>query len=156
MKEKEKEIRKQVNLKLKIVIEYFYTICLQERQKNQNLKIHETGIKNKGTITVGRLNELCKIDEEQDEDYTKLNIVDAAKSAIKNRVRQKEPMHQFIEKKREMLLFQMLIDHKREQINQFEELTRLHRRGLEKSEQMLDEDLEAFNKFLEMNKNDSR
>ena len=54
------------------------------------------------------------------------NIVDAANSAIKNRVRQKEPMHQFIDKKREMLLFQMLIDHKREMINQFEELSRLH------------------------------
>lgn len=55
-----------------------------------------------------------------------------------------------------MLLFQMLIDHKREQINQFEELTRLHRRGLEKSEQMLEEDLNAFNNFLEENKNKSR
>lgn len=50
----------------------------------------------------------------------------------------------------------MLIDHKREQINQFEELTRLHRRGLEKSEQMLEEDLNAFNNFLEENKNKSR
>jgi len=50
----------------------------------------------------------------------------------------------------------MLIDHKREQINQFEELTRLHKRGLEKSEYMLEEDLEAFNKFLEENKNNSR
>lgn len=69
MKEKEKEIRKQ------------------ERQKNTNLKIWEKGIKSKGAFTVGRLNELCKIDEENDDDFTKLNIVDAAKSAIKNRVR---------------------------------------------------------------------
>lgn len=32
--------------------------------KNYDLKIWEKGIKNKGTITVGRLNEFCKIDEE--------------------------------------------------------------------------------------------
>ena len=50
----------------------------------------------------------------------------------------------------------MLIDHKREMINQFEELTKLHRKGLEKSEQLLEEDLELFNKFLEENKNNSR
>ena len=50
----------------------------------------------------------------------------------------------------------MLIDHKREMINQFEELTRLHQKGLDKSEQMLEEDLELFNKFLDDNKNESR
>lgn len=50
----------------------------------------------------------------------------------------------------------MLIDHKKNQINEFEELTRLHKKGLEKSETMLEEDIEAFNKFLEENKNNSR
>lgn len=35
-------------------------------------------------------------------------------------------------------------------------MTRLHRRGLEKSEQMLEDDLKAFNSFLEENKNKSR
>ena len=84
------------------------------------------------------------------------NIVEAAKMAIKNKVRQKEPMHKFIEKKREMFLFQMLIDHKREQINQFEELTRLQERGLQKAELMLEEDLEAFNQYLDTNKSKSR
>lgn len=65
-------------------------------------------------------------------------------------------MHEFIEKKREMLLFQMLIDHKREQINQFEELTRLHRKGLQKAEQMLEEDMQAFNDHLNDNKRQAR
>ena len=82
--------------------------------------------------------------------------MEAAKMAIKNKVRQKEPMHKFIEKKREMFLFQMLIDHKREQINQFEELTRLQERGLQKAELMLEEDLEAFNQYLDTNKSKSR
>lgn len=55
-----------------------------------------------------------------------------------------------------MLLFQMLIDHKRAMIDEFEKLTRLHRKGLEKSEQLLEEDLEIFNKFLDGNKNSLR
>ena len=36
-------------------------------------------------------------------------------------------MYQFIDKKREMLLFQMLIDHKRGMIDEFEQLTALHK-----------------------------
>ena len=50
----------------------------------------------------------------------------------------------------------MLIDHKREMISEFENLTQQHRQGLQKSEQLLEEDLELFNKFLEDNKNNSR
>ena len=48
--------------------------------------------------------------DEKMKDQQKLNIIEAAKSAIKNRVKQKEPMYKFIQKKREMFLFQMLID----------------------------------------------
>ena len=55
-----------------------------------------------------------------------------------------------------MFLFQMLIDHKREQINQFEELTRLQERGLQKAELTFEEDLEAFNQYLDTNKSKSR
>eukprot|EP00825_Cyclidium_porcatum_P040642 TRINITY_DN5188_c0_g1_i3.p1 TRINITY_DN5188_c0_g1~~TRINITY_DN5188_c0_g1_i3.p1 ORF type:complete len:392 (+),score=110.59 TRINITY_DN5188_c0_g1_i3:185-1360(+) len=44
----------------------------------------------------------------------------------------------------------------RDRINHYEELSRLHRKGLEKCEGMLEEDIENFNKFLEENKNNSR
>lgn len=50
----------------------------------------------------------------------------------------------------------MLIDHKRGMIDEFEKLTKLHRLGLEKSEQLIEEDVELFNKFLEQNKMSSR
>ncbi len=43
----------------------------------------------------------------------------------------------------------MLIDHKRGMIDEFEKLTKLHRLGLEKSELLIEEDVELFNKFLE-------
>lgn len=50
----------------------------------------------------------------------------------------------------------MLIDHKRQKINQFEDLTRLHRKGLERAEKMLEEDMEAFNSYLNENKKEAR
>ena len=52
-------------------------------------------------------------DEIEEENQTKTSLIEAAKNAIKNRVKINEPMHEFINKKRETLLFQMLIDHKR-------------------------------------------
>ena len=55
-----------------------------------------------------------------------------------------------------MFLFQKLIDKKRKQINKFEEMTRLHERGLQKAEEMLEDDLEQFNEFLDENKNNCR
>ena len=55
-----------------------------------------------------------------------------------------------------MFLFQMAIDQKKEQIKEFEELAHLQELGLQKSEMMLEEDLDAFNKFLEENKNKCR
>ena len=128
-----------------------------QRLENAQKHIWEKG--GKGTQE-GRLKMVQEMVKEAKGEMRKndqrVNIVEAANSAIKNRVRQKEPMHKFIEKKREMFLFQMLIDQKREQINQFEELAKEHERGLQKSELMLEEDLEAFNKFLEENKNKSR
>ena len=43
----------------------------------------------------------------------KVKIIDAAKIAIKNRIRDKETMQDFVLKKREMFLFQMMINCKR-------------------------------------------
>ena len=105
----------------------------------------------------GKLKSLWKQEEEQDNQIEKqMNIIDAANSAIKNRVKHKESRRVFVDKKREMFLFQKLIDKKRKQINKFEELTRLHEKGLLKAEQMLENDLETFNRYLEENKTKSR
>jgi hypothetical protein len=88
-----------------------------ERARNKNLRIWEKGVRHQPSMTIRKLNELCR---DQEEESKKLNIVDAANKAIKNRVWSKEPIHKFIDKKREMLLFQMMIDHKREEINNYE------------------------------------
>ena len=65
-------------------------------------------------------------------------------------------MHDFVSKKRETLLFQMLIDHKRQKINEFEELTKLHKKGLQRAQLMLQQDMQNFNTYLAENKKDAR
>lgn len=82
--------------------------------------------------------------------------MDAAKIAIKNRIKDKETMFDFILKKREMFLFQMMINCKREQINNFEDKVKLKQLGLVNNEKILERDLEYFNEYLEQNKNRAR
>ncbi|CAD8146174.1 unnamed protein product [Paramecium pentaurelia] len=129
----------------------------EERIKFSKLKIQDKSKKQKGFFTVRTIDRLeseeTSFDQEEQE---KKNIVENANNALKNRIRQREPMYQFLEKKKEMLLFSMLIDQKRGMIDEYEKLTRLHRKGLEQSEQLIDEDIEMFNKFLETNNNSSR
>ena len=119
------------------------------------MKIWQKGVKKQG-ITIRQLNQLGKKDEDEPNYQSKASFIEAAKNAIKNRVKVNEPMHEFVSKKRETLLFQMLIDHKREKINQFQELTKLHKKGLERAEGMLEEDMENFNNYLAENKKEAR
>lgn len=119
------------------------------------MKIWQKGVKKQG-ITIRQLNDLGKKEEDEPNYQSKASFIEAAKNAIKNRVKVNEPMHEFVSKKRETLLFQMLIDHKREKINQFQELTKLHKKGLERAEAMLEEDMENFNNYLAENKKQAR
>ena len=77
----------------------------------------------------------------------------AAKSAIKRRVRYREPVRKFVEKRREMFLYQLNINEKREQIKEFEELSHLQEISLQQSMQMLEKDASTFQKYVEQNKN---
>lgn len=119
------------------------------------MKIWQKGVKKQG-ITIRQLNDLGKKEEDEPNYQSKASFIEAAKNAIKNRVKVNEPMHEFVSKKRETLLFQMLIDHKREKINQFQELTKLHKKGLQRAEAMLEEDMENFNNYLAENKKEAR
>lgn len=82
--------------------------------------------------------------------------MDAANSAIRNRVRHKEPLTNFLNKKREMFLFQMTINEKKEQIKEFEELAYLQEISLQNSKDLLEKDAEAFKQHIEKNKNETR
>jgi len=84
------------------------------------------------------------------------DIVDAARSAIKNRVRLKEPLINFLNKKKEMFLFQMSINERKEQIKEFEELAHLQELSLQNSKDLLEKDAEIFKQYVEKNKNETR
>ena len=82
--------------------------------------------------------------------------MDAARSAIKNRVRLKEPLINFLNKKKEMFLFQMSINERKEQIKEFEELAHLQELSLQNSKDLLEKDAEIFKQYVEKNKNETR
>ena len=50
------------------------------------MKIWEKGIKSQG-ITIKELNDLWKKDQNEEESQTKMSLIEAAKNAIKNRVK---------------------------------------------------------------------
>lgn len=131
-----------------------------ERRRVQGLKIWQKGIKYSSEGKLRKIMELTSnienINPDDDEQNGKLNIVDAANSAIRNRVRHKEPLTNFLNKKREMFLFQMTINEKKEQIKEFEELAYLQEISLQNSKDLLEKDAEAFKQHIEKNKNETR
>jgi flagellar biosynthesis/type III secretory pathway chaperone len=58
------------------------------------------------------------------------NIMEAADEAIKNRIKPKEDLKEFLEKKKEMFLMQMEINLKKEKIHELEEKLRQKKKGL--------------------------
>jgi len=126
----------------------------QERKRVQGLKIWQKGVNHQSEGKLRRIRELTNDDYSEDDD--KMNIVDAAKSALKNRVKMKEPLLNFLNKKKEMFLFQMSINERKEQIKEFEELAHLQELSLQNSKDLLEKDAEIFKQYVEKNKNETR
>ena len=93
-----------------------------------------------------------EVNEEDQAEKKEIGLIEAADNALKNRVIQRDQMQKFIEKKREMFLMQMTIDQKKEQIKQLEELISIKKKGLEKAERHIEDDLDKFNSHLKANK----
>lgn len=88
-------------------LEMYKNKMLDKEQKksiqDQRVHIGKKGIKSN---MEGKLRAFFKEPQMEDEPVdNKVKIVDAAKIAIKNRIRDKETMHDFVLKKREMFLF---------------------------------------------------
>jgi len=126
----------------------------QERKRVQGLKIWQKGVNHQSEGKLRRIRELTNDDYLEDDD--KMNIVDAAKSALKNRVKMKEPLLNFLNKKKGMFLFQMSINERKEQIKEFEELAHLQELSLQNSKDLLEKDAEIFKQYVEKNKNETR
>merc|ERR1719161_847974 len=65
--------------------------------------------------------------------------------------REKENIADFVAKKREMFLVQMSLDVKRAEILKLDEKARMKEEALRKSQQMLGEDVDRFDRFLQAN-----
>merc|ERR1719254_202500 len=65
--------------------------------------------------------------------------------------REKENVSEFVAKKREMFLVQMSLDVKKAEILKLDEKAKQKEEALKKSQQMLDEDVQRFDAFLQNN-----
>ncbi|KAF4657888.1 Coiled-coil domain containing [Perkinsus chesapeaki] len=65
--------------------------------------------------------------------------------------RERENVSDYLSKKREMFLVQMSLDVKRNEIRKLEEKAKRRNEALEKSKQVLEEDITRFDKFLQAN-----
>lgn len=79
------------------------------------------------------------------------SLEDVAQNTMLERHKEKENMHDFIQKKRDMFLVQMALDTKSQEIVKLEERAAQREAALKKSEEMLEDDHQRFEKFLKDN-----
>jgi len=126
------------------------------RKQHMQVKIWEKGSEETIRQKLRKILNNSRVEDETLDESVEHNsslIHGAAKSAIKRRVRYKEPVRKFVEKRKEMFLYQLNINEKREQIKEFEELSHLQEISLQQSMQMLEKDATTFQKYVEQNKN---
>ncbi|KAM8929952.1 cilia- and flagella-associated protein 100 isoform 2-T2 [Pelodytes ibericus] len=148
----------------------FFLIRDQEKEKkqrkrelNKNLKIHQ-----KTTHTTQIKASLAGLRKEiEDEEKEEENGEETEKAmairenpswklaVTRDKQVQKESLHEFISKKREMFLLQYSLTVKRDQIQKLESLATDEEMKLEKAEQFLEEDALRFDEFLKQNDRNS-
>jgi hypothetical protein len=127
------------------------------RRRKQNLKIWEKGTKLNRVGALRRIEdiELPEVSAEPKK-LTMAEVAHAADQAMANdRVHMKENVSRLVDKKREMFRIQMMIDLKEDETAKFVKFAEVRDKGLKKSEDMLNEDIEHLQKFWEKCKRDS-
>ncbi len=128
---------------------------LQLQREDENTKpLWQKGMKSKGIETFTQIKNLRENIElpATKAEVEEPDILKAADTLLKNRPRQKETIHDFINRKKEMFLIQMKIDQKKGQIRWFEDKTREKAEKLHIIESRMKEDLDQFKQFVEFNK----
>lgn len=128
---------------------------LQERLDQKKLKIWQKSTaltrmtQNAAAVRTAEMNEARFAEEEkaraekEDQHFT-LNVT-------RNRHADREPLDDYINKKREMFLVQYSLNVKRDEMRKLEEIALAEERKLEKAEQYLEEDAALFDEFLKEN-----
>lgn len=133
-----------------------------EKEKNKNLKVHQ-----KGTYTttmnakMARLRkeiEAEEMEEAAEDEEKAVPVLDnpSWKLAVtRDKQVQRESLHEFIDKKKEMFLLQYSLTVKRDEIQKLEAMAAAEEMKLEKAEQFLEEDAVRFDEFLKQNDRNS-
>jgi hypothetical protein len=129
----------------------------ETRRRKQGLKVWEKGIKKNRVGSLRRIDQIELADSpEEPKKLTMAEVAHAAHQALANdRVHTTENITKLVEKKREMFRIQMMIDLKEDEIKKLSKFSEVRDEGLEKSEKMLNEDIEQLQKFWEKCKRDS-
>ncbi len=118
----------------------------KERERNKTLRVHE---KTTASSRAAHCPMTLKYDDgKQDQPPPKQQ---ASQGVTVQTRHVKENINEFIAKKREMFLVQMSLDVKKAEILKLDEKARMKEAALQKSQQMLDQDVQRFDTFLQAN-----
>ncbi|CAF1528813.1 unnamed protein product [Rotaria sp. Silwood1] len=132
----------------------------QERERMQNLKVHEKLSKAQRLMKGRRFRVLKEIDEEieheraQNKENRVASMRDNAPWLVaitRNRRVENESLQDFIGKKRNMFVLQYELTVKRTEMRKLEEITAAEEQRIEKAEKDLEEDAHMFDQFLAAN-----
>jgi len=123
---------------------------VEERERVKQLRVWEK------TTASSRVHKSRRVDDTGDEPPLTVQSARSARSArtesiVRDARREKENVADFVEKKRVMFLVQMSLDVKKAEILKLDEKAKQKNEALEKSKQMLDEDVTRFDAFLQNN-----
>jgi|Transcript_25630 hypothetical protein len=123
---------------------------VEERERVKQLRVWEK------TTASSRVQKTRRVDDTGDEPPLTVQSARSARSArtesiVRDARREKENVADFVEKKRVMFLVQMSLDVKKAEILKLDEKAKQKNEALEKSKQMLDEDVTRFDQFLQNN-----
>ncbi|KAF4720723.1 Coiled-coil domain containing, partial [Perkinsus olseni] len=118
----------------------------REREKTKRMKVWQktTASSRMGRVEKPIMSELARANSIR-------RRIEATRADSEPPRRERENVSDFLSKKRDMFLVQMSLDVKRKEIRKLEEKAKMKGKALEKSKQVLEEDIARFDKFLQAN-----
>ncbi|KAF4699196.1 Coiled-coil domain containing, partial [Perkinsus olseni] len=118
----------------------------REREKTKRMKVWQktTASSRMGRVEKPIMSELARANSIR-------RRIEATRADSEPPRRERENVSDFLSKKRDMFLVQMSLDVKRNEIRKLEEKAKMKGEALEKSKQVLEEDIARLDKFLQAN-----
>jgi len=123
----------------------------EERERDKHLKVHQKTTSASRIHRIKRFKDDEVAEKKDEEKQANVFLGPGAATVGRDTRREKENIADFVAKKREMFLVQMSLDVKRAEILKLDEKARMKEEALRKSQQMLGEDVDRFDRFLQAN-----